>query len=299
MKKQRHFLSLFDVSENELKVLLSNAEKMKKKSEKFSNALKGKTLAMLFQKTSTRTRVSFEAGMTQLGGHAIFLDWKATNFTRGAIKDEILSLSRYADAIMFRAYKNSDMVEAAAASSVPLINGLDNLWHPCQALADLLTIKEKTKKPLSKTTVAFVGDGNNVCNSLIVGCSILGIKIRVGTPEGYEPYSKAVEFGRKTGDLKLFRSAQDAVEGADFVYTDTWISMGEENERKERLHAFHSYRVTKELLGNAFFMHCLPAHVGEEVTREVLDSKNSIIYDQAENRLHAQKALLLFLLKAK
>ncbi|MDO8634272.1 MAG: ornithine carbamoyltransferase [archaeon] len=297
MEKPRHFLSLLDVSQKELSELLAMSARVKKNPKKFSRSLEGKTLAMLFQKTSTRTRVSFEAGMTQLGGHAIFLDWRATNFTRGAIKDEILSISRYVDAIMFRAYKNSDMVEAANVSTVPLINGLDNLWHPCQALADLLTIKEKTKKPLSKTTVAFVGDGNNVCNSLIVGCAMLGIHMRVGTPEGYEPYGKAVEFGKKKNCLKLFRSAEDAVEGADFAYTDTWISMGEENERKERLHAFQDYRVTPHLLGNRFFMHCLPAHIGEEVTREVLDSKNSIIYGQAENRLHAQKALLVWLLK--
>lgn len=290
-------MSLFDVSQKDLSELLAMAAMVKKKPGKFAHALDGKTLAMLFQKTSTRTRVSFEAGMTQLGGHAIFLDWRATNFTLGSIKDEMICLSRYVDAIMFRAYKNTDVVEAAEASTVPLINGLDNLWHPCQTLADLLTIKEKTVKPLQKTTVAFVGDGNNVCNSLIVGCAMLGVKVRVASPEGYGAYRKAVEFGEKKNCLKMFNAPSDAIEGADFVYTDTWISMGDEDKRMERLHAFRDYKVTAQLLGDRFFMHCLPAHAGEEVTREVLDSKNSIIYEQAENRLHAQKALLAWLLK--
>lgn len=293
---KRNFLDMSEFSGKEVEKLIAKSIEVKKKPKKYYKALQGKTLAMLFQKTSTRTRMSFEAGMTQLGGHAIFLDWRATNFTLGSLSDEMKSMSRFCDAIMFRAYKNEDIVEAAKAATVPLINGLDNLFHPCQALADLMTIKEKAKK-FKGTRLAFVGDGNNVCNSLIIGCAKVGMQISVATPKGLEPYSKAVEEGKESGTLSLYNDPKKAVEGADFVYTDTWISMGEENLKEQKMKQFAGYTVDKGLLGKALFMHCLPAHRGFEVTDEVLDSGQSIVFDQAENRMHAQKALLLELLK--
>ncbi len=293
MKKD--FVSLFDVTPKELELLLTDAAKIKKSPKKYRHALDGKTLAMLFQKTSTRTRVSFEVGMEQLGGHGLFLDWRTTNFTLGALDDEIKTLSRYVDGIMFRAYKNEDVVAAAKASDVPLINGLDDLHHPCQTLADLLTIKEYTKN-FRKTIVAYVGDGNNVCNSLIIGCAMLGIKINVATPKGYEPAKFAVDYAEEKKCLQLSNEPHYATKDAEFVYTDTWVSMGQEKETEKRKKDFESYTVDKALLGKAFFMHCLPAHIGLEVTDEVIHSKQSIVFDQAENRLHAQKALLVKLL---
>lgn len=287
---------MFDVSTKELNEILELARVMKKKPKKFSNTLSEKSLALLFEKTSTRTMTSFFVGMTQLGGHAIFLDWQKTNFTLGAMEEEIGSVSRYVDAIMFRAYTRKEILTAAKASSVPLINGLDDTEHPCQTLADLLTIKEHSKN-VKQTTVAFVGDGNNVCNSLIAGCALLGIKINVATPKGYEPRKEFVKFGEEKKVLKLFNDPKQAAANADFVYTDTWVSMGQEKEKEKRLHDFNGFSVDKRVLGKAKFMHCLPAHIGLEVTEDVLRGKQSIVFDQAENRLHAQKALLVKLLK--
>lgn len=295
---KRDFVDMLEFSGKEIEGLISEAIEMKKKPKKCLKALEGKTLAMLFQKTSTRTRASFEAGMTQLGGHAIFLDWRTTNFTLGSLGDEIKALSRYCDAIMFRAYKNVDVRAAARAATVPLVNGLDELFHPCQALADLMTVKEKLGN-LKGTQIAFVGDGNNVCNSLIIACSKLGAKISVATPKGFEPHKIAVEEGKKAGVLNLFNDPKKAVEGAQVVYTDTWVSMGEEDKKEEKMRHFAGFTVDKELLGSALFMHCLPAHRGFEVTDEVLDSSQSIVFDQAENRMHAQKALLVKLIAGK
>ncbi len=287
---------MLEFSGKEVEQLIAKAIEVKKKPKKFGKALAGKTLAMLFQKTSTRTRMSFETGMTQLGGHAIFLDWRATNFTLGSLEDEMKSMSRFCDAIMFRAYKNEDIVAAANAATVPLINGLDNLFHPCQALADLMTVKEKLGK-LKGAKIAYVGDGNNVCNSLIIACAKTGTKISVATPKGLEPNRVAIGEGKKAGVLQLFNDPKQAVEGAQVVYTDTWISMGEEDQKEQKIKQFAGFTVDKNLLGKALFMHCLPAHRGVEVTDEVLDSKQSIVFDQAENRMHAQKALLLELIK--
>jgi ornithine carbamoyltransferase len=295
----RHLLGLKDLSSQEIIKIINLAEKIKKFPTKYFHILEGKTLVMLFQKTSTRTRVSFEAAMTQLGGHAQYLDWQTTNFTLGDLKDEIRCLSRYADVIMARVYKHSDLEEMAKFSDVPIINGLSDLEHPCQILGDLLTMKEK-KGNLQNLIVSYVGDGNNVCNSLIIGCSKLKMKIKVATPEGYEPANFALEIGKKSHCLQLFRDPKKAVENADFIYTDTWVSMGQEKEREKRLKIFPPYQVNKELMEKApkaFFMHCLPAHRGQEVTDEVLESPRSIVFDQAENRLHIQKAILLILLK--
>lgn len=297
--KVKDLISLNGFSEKEILDFIDLGITAKKNPKKFSKALDGKTLAMLFQKTSTRTRISFEVAMTQLGGHAIFLDYKNIQFSLGAsVKDEIKCIERYCDIIMARVYKNSDVVEMANASKIPIINGLSDLWHPCQCLADFMTLKEKFGN-FNKVKLAYVGDGNNVCNSLIVGAAKLGVKISAANPKGFEPLNEAVEIGKNAGILTLTNNPVDAVNGANVVYTDAWISMGQENEKEAKLKAFDGFQANKDLMAksdNAFFMHCLPAHRGVEVSDEVLDSKNSIVFDQAENRLHVQKAIMLKLL---
>jgi len=297
----KHLLGLKDLSRVEIEEIINLAQTIKKEPEKYSRSLDGKTLAMLFQKTSTRTRVSFETAMTQLGGHAQYLDWRTTNFTLGDLRDEIKCLARYADAVMARVYKHENLEEMIKVSEVPIISGLSNLEHPCQVLGDLLTIKEK-KGGLDNLIVAYVGDGNNVCNSLIIGCSKVGIKINASTPKGYKPADFAVQIGKDLKMFQFFSEPEKAVENADIIYTDTWVSMGEEAEKEGRLKIFPPYQVNRNLMNlapQALFMHCLPAHRGFEVTDEVLDSDKSIVYDQAENRLHVQKSILLSLIKNK
>ncbi len=294
-----NFLTLKDWSREEIEGLLDLAAAIKKSPEKYSEKLKGMTLAMIFMKTSTRTRVSFEAGMTQLGGHAIYMDYRTTNLILGELKDEIKCIARYADMIVARVYPQKEveaMAEAANETNVPVINALSNEFHPCQALADLMTIKEYNKGSNGKIRIAYIGDGNNTCNELIIGASKLGMSIAVATPEGYAPIKDAVKIGTECGTLTFSNSPEEAVKGADFVYTDTWVSMGQEAEMNKRMLDFRGYKVTKNLLGNAHFMHCLPAHRGVEVTDEVIDSKQSIVFEQAENRLHTEKALMLKLL---
>lgn len=288
-------LTLKDWSTKDIVSTLQLAYRIKRKPKRFSKVLRNKTLAMLFQKTSTRTRVSFEAAMTQLGGHAQYLDWRTTNLTLGSLKDEIKCIARYVEIIMARVYGHKDIDAIAEASRVPVINGLSDSFHPCQILADLLTIKEKLGK-LHDSKLAFVGDGNNVCNSLLLGCSKAGIEISVATPKKYEPDKDVVRIAKKLGKVSLFNDPKKAVKGANIVYTDTWVSMGQEKEKKKRLKAFKGFIVDSKLMklsNDAFFMHCLPAHRGFEVTDKVLDSKKSIIFFQAENRLHAQKAIIL------
>jgi len=297
----KHLLGLKDLSRVEIEEIINLAQTIKKEPEKYSRSLDGKTLAMLFQKTSTRTRVSFETAMTQLGGHAQYLDWRTTNFTLGDLRDEIKCLARYADAVMARVYKHENLEEMIKVSEVPIISGLSNLEHPCQVLGDLLTIKEK-KGGLDNLIVTYVGDGNNVCNSLIIGCSKVGIKINASTPKGYKPADFAVQIGKDLKMFQFFSEPEKAVENADIIYTDTWVSMGEEAEKEGRLKIFPPYQVNRNLMNlapQALFMHCLPAHRGFEVTDEVLDSDKSIVYDQAENRLHVQKSILLSLIKNK
>ncbi len=279
-------LTLKDWSKEDILNTIDEALLIKKNLDKYSHVLKGKTLAMLFEKTSTRTRISFEAGMTQLGGHAMFIDFRTTQLGKADLKDEIRCMDRYVDIIMARVYKHDDLERMAEYAEKPVINGLSDRYHPCQILADLLTIREKFGK-LEGLKLAYVGDGNNVCNSLIVGCKKVGIKINVATPKGYEPLEKP--------DL-LTTDPKEAVKYANVVYTDTWVSMGQEKEKEKRLKVFPPYQVNKELLGKALFMHCLPAYRGYEVTDEVLDSKQSIVFDQAENRLHVQKAVILKLM---
>lgn len=284
MKKS--FITLKNWNKQEIMHLIDEALLIKEDPEKYYKVLRGKTLAMLFEKKSTRTRISFEAGMTQLGGHALFIDWKTTQLGKADLKDEIKCIDRYVDIIMARVYKHKEIETMAKYTLKPVINGLSDKYHPCQILADLMTIKEKFNK-LKGLKLAYIGDGNNVCNSLIIGCKKVGIKIAVACPKGYEPLEKP--------DL-LTNDPKQAAKDADIIYTDTWISMGQEKEKQERLKIFPPYQVNKKLLGKALFMHCLPAYRNYEVTDDVIDSKQSIVFDQAENRLHAQKAIILKLM---
>lgn len=279
---------------------------MKRNPKTYSKSLEGKTLAMIFQKPSTRTRVSFEVAMNQLGGHALYLRWDDLQLGRGeAIKDTARVLARYVDAVMARVLRQTDLDEYAKWSSKPVINGLSDKWHPCQILGDLLTIRE-VKGFLKGLKLAYVGDGNNVCNTLLIGCSKVGVNISVACPKGYEPLPEAVEWAQRNAEksgakIEILDNPEDAVRNADIVYTDVFVSMGFEAEREKRLKEFlPKYQVNSRLMSiagkAAVFMHCLPAKRGEEVTDEVLDSPQSVVLEQAENRLHSQKALLYFML---
>ncbi len=270
------------------------------------NTLKGRTLAMIFEKSSTRTRVSFEAGISQLGGHAIFMSSADTQIGRGEeVRDTARVLSRYVDAIMIRTYSQESVAELAKYATVPVINGLTDTHHPCQVLADLLTIKEKLGR-LKGLKLAYIGDGNNMANSLIEGCIKAGMDITLACPEGYDPDSGilawAKEKGREAGgpSATLVRDPNVAASGADVLYTDVWASMGQESEKASREKHFRGFQINAELLKKAkpgaIVLHCLPAHRGEEITDEAMEGKNSAVFDQAENRLHVQKALLELLI---
>jgi len=301
--RTKRILTLMELSSKEVTNLLNLASKLKKKDRQL---LKNKVLAMIFQKPSTRTRVSFEAAMFELGGHAINLGMNEIQLSRGeTIEDTARTLSVYADAIAARVQNHKDMERLAAVASVPVINMLSDLYHPCQVLGDLLTMKERKRK-LNGLNLAWIGDGNNVCNSLIVGCSLTGINVTVACPRGYEPYHDAVEFARKESvkqrsTFQITNEPKQAVKNADIVYTDTFVSMGKEAEKETRLHVFLPYQVNADLMSlakhDAIFMHCLPAKRGEEVTDDVIDGKQSVVWQQTENRLHVQKALLCMLLK--
>jgi ornithine carbamoyltransferase len=300
-----NLLTLREWSGAEIEDILNLALTVKREPERYSETLRGKTLAMVFQKTSTRTRCSFEVGMTQLGGHAMYLDWQTTNFVLADMKDEAKVLSRYADILVARLKKHSDLVLMAEGSEIPVINGCCEKHHPCQALGDLLTIQEKCET-LQGKKIVYIGVHNNVCNSLIVGCTRVGMKIIVVTPEMNPPSldEDLVREAEATGFYKRTLDVQTALEGADAVYTDTWIDMeffndpSYEAEKRRRMTTFMPYQVNKELLRgcSAIVMHCLPAHKGYEITEDVLEGEQSVVYDQAENRLHAQKALVLRLL---
>ncbi|MGQ9720065.1 MAG: ornithine carbamoyltransferase [Candidatus Jordarchaeum sp.] len=300
----RHFLTLDDFSSEEILKMVSIAEKVKSGSEK-SRVLKDKNIAAIFEKPSTRTRVSFEVAVNQLGGNFVFLRSDELQLSRGEpVKDTARVLGRYVDGIVARVFEHNDLVELAKYSGTPVINALSNLYHPCQILADFLTIKEKKKK-LKGLKLAYVGDGNNVCNSLLVGCTKIGLNISIGSPKRYEPNSEIVEEAKnnakKSGsELKIVNSAKEAVQNADIVYTDVFVSMGDEKEMAERLKTFlPNFQVNTRLLENAspdaIVMHCLPAHRGQEITEDVLEGKQSVVWDQAENRLHAQKAIFIHL----
>jgi ornithine carbamoyltransferase len=305
--KLTRLISLADLDGKQVKGLLALAAAVKKDPGKYAGALTGKTLGMIFQKSSTRTRVSFEVGMFQLGGHALFLSSSDIQLGRGeSVADTARVLSRYVDCVMARVFKHADIVTLADEATVPVINGLSDYLHPCQALADYQTIQER-KGRLQGVRLAYVGDGNNVCHSLINGAARLGVQVSVACPEGYEPCQDLVAKARETGadngfSVVVTRDPIEAVKGADVVYTDVWTSMGQESEKAARLKVFKPYQVNMALVRHAApdwtFLHCLPAHRGEEVTDDVVDHAQSAILDQAENRLHAQKAVLLVLMGA-
>jgi ornithine carbamoyltransferase len=277
----KHLPEISSFSKAQLERVLKLAFELKQHPEKYDDALKQKSLLMWFEKPSVRTRLSFETGMTQLGGHAIYMDARTSHGSKASIKDEIKVASRYVDIIMARVFDHQTILNMMETSEVPVINGLCNLYHPCQAVADVMTIYEFVSK---QAKVCYVGDGNNVCNSLITACQLLGLHISVATPESMKP--------QVTPDFWTTDPKQAAA-GADVIYTDVWVSMGEETKS---IKGFESYQVNKQLLGDAYFMHCLPAIRGKEVTDEVMDSPKSLVFDQAENRLHAQKAIMLELL---
>jgi len=297
----RHVISVHDLTPAEIEFLLKLGQRVKAQPSRFRNALDGKTLAMLSEKPSLVTRVTFGVAMEQLGGHALYLSPQDVGLGKGeSIKDVACGLSRWVDAVTARVFTHQTVMELAENASIPVINGLSNFEHPCQALGDYLTLLEH-KGPLEGRTLAWVGDGNNVAHSLIYGAARLGVRMRIATPAGYEPDRSVVaDAKREGGDIEITHDAIEAVAGADAVYTDVWISMGQEDEADTRLRVFRPYQVNSELLRNAgphaLFMHCLPVRRGLEVTNEVMDSPRSIVYDQAENRLHIQKAILLALL---
>lgn len=304
----KHLVCLSDWTAEEIKETLKLAEQLKyenKNGIRHNHLLKGKTLGMIFSKSSTRTRVSFEVAMYQLGGYSMFLSANDIQLGRGeTVYDTAKTLSRYIDGIMIRTYKQSDVEELAAYGTIPIINGLTDSQHPCQILADLQTVKEYKGK-FEGLKLAYVGDGNNVANSLLIGCSKVGMDISVATPEGYECDLRSVEIAKKAAlesgaKISTGHDPYEAVKDADVVYTDTWISMGVESEKEKRVKIFNPYQVNKELMSkakpDAIFMHCLPAYRGYEVTADVIDGPQSVVFDEAENRLHAQKAVLVKLM---
>jgi ornithine carbamoyltransferase len=299
----RHFLSIHDLSPAEAQHLLAQAlwlkNELKNDAARQRQTLAGLSLAMVFEKPSLRTRVSFDVGMYQLGGHAIYLSPAEIGLgQRESVHDVAKVLSRLCNGIMARTFAHSTVVELAQHAEVPVINGLCDMEHPCQALADLLTLHEH--KGLQGRTLAYIGDGNNVCHSLMLLCAKVGVRFRAATPEGYEPLPQFVQAAQNVGDVQIVRDPKEAVSGADAVYTDVWTSMGQEEESAKRAAVFPPYQLNAELMKlaqpDAIVLHDLPAHRGEEISAEVMDSAQSRIFEQAENRLHAQKAVLVWLL---
>jgi ornithine carbamoyltransferase len=306
MKKD--FLSVHDLTLYEFHEIMDMATEIKEHPQRFRHKLKDRVLAMIFQKPSLRTRVTFEVGMLELGGSAIYLSPSDSQVgTRETYFDVGKNLERWVAAIMIRTFAHQNVIDLASTAKIPVINGLSDLFHPCQAMADFFTLKEK-KGDLARLKFAYVGDGNNVCHSLLLAAAKAGCRMAVATPPGYEPKPEVVklaeEDGRQTGySLSLTHDAAKAVAQADAVYTDVWASMGQEAEKQARAKVFAPYQVNGQLMSSAkedaCFMHCLPAHRGEEVTDEVIDSPNSIVYDQAENRLHIQKVIMVLLMGKK
>ena len=306
--KGKDLLTLADYSSETIIELINNAKKLKEahlKGEVIA-PLQGKTLGMIFEKSSTRTRVSFEAGMLQLGGHALYLNSRDLQIGRGEpISDTAKVLSQYVDALMIRTFSHNTVVELAKHATIPVINGLTDLFHPCQALADLLTLLE-VKGSLKGLKLAYIGDGNNVAHSLLIACAKVGIDISVATPKNYEVDEKVVKLAQTFADnsgskILLTTNPVEAVQQADAIYSDVWTSMGQEAENEQRLKDFQGFQVNGELVKHAkdnyIFLHCLPAHREEEVTAEIIDGSHSYVFQQAGNRLHAQKALLVEILK--
>ncbi len=304
MLKGKDLLSLHDLTRDELEEILALAAELKalQKSGVTHTILQGKTLGMIFEKSSTRTRVSFETGMYQLGGQALFLSSHDLQIGRGEpVRDTARVLSRYLDGVMIRTFAHETLEEFARWADIPVINGLSDLLHPCQVLADLLTVRERCGKDLSGLKLAFIGDGNNMAHSLMYGCAKMGIDFAVATPPDYEPDGNVVanarEDARESGaTILLTHDVAEAAKGADILCTDVWVSMGEEAEREKRRHDLAGYQINRALLEKAakraIVMHCLPAHRGEEITEDVFEANAAVIFDEAENRLHAQKAVL-------
>ncbi len=299
-RAKRDFLAIPDFSADELRETLELALRLKR-GEYAERPLAGKSLAMIFTKSSTRTRVSFEVGTFQLGGHALFLSARDIQLGRGEpIRDTARVLSRYVDGIMIRTFDHADVEELARFSSIPVINGLTDLLHPCQVMADLMTIRENFGPELESVKVAWVGDGNNMANSWLNAAYRLGFELRLAVPEGYRPDREILERARGAASVVLTADPREAVEGADVVNTDVWTSMGQEDEAAKRVEAFRGYCVDEPLMetasDRAIFLHCLPAHRGEEVSEGVIEGPRSRVFDQAENRLHVQKAILVRLM---
>ena len=302
----KHLLSDFDLSRDEVHEILKLSERIKRNPEKYGDFLKGKTLVMLFELASLRTRISFEAGMNRLGGHAIFYSIEGGGFTRSeTLEDGVKNLNKYVDCIMARVLKQEAIERIGAAATIPVINGMTEVYHPCQNLADLLTIQEK-KGELEGLKIAYVGDGGcNTANSTMIGCSSVGMDVTVVCPD-YPKYSPSPEILSKIvehsgGEITVSHDPAKGVAEADVIYTDVWVSAGMEEEKKQRMEAFPPFQVNSKLVSRAkpdsIVMHCLPAHRGYEITSEVMDSANSVVFDQAGNRMHAQNGLLFWLLK--
>lgn len=296
---KRDLTSIFDLNREEIYKIFDITRDLKEKQKNGveHKILKDKTLAMIFEKPSLRTRVTFETGMTQLGGHAIYLAPADIQLgKRESVSDVAKNLSRWVDIIMARVFSHKHIKELAENASIPVINGLCDLEHPCQILCDLFTIIEK-KGDLNKVVLAYVGDGNNVCNSFVAASSLLGFKMNVATPDGYAPNK---DYLKRANNVKWTNNPIEAVQDADIIYTDVWASMGQESEAEQRKKIFQSFQLNSKLLANVqkkdyLIMHCLPAHRGEEITDEVIDGEHSIVFDQAENRLHIQKGIMVFL----
>ncbi|MCD4779355.1 MAG: ornithine carbamoyltransferase [Candidatus Omnitrophica bacterium] len=303
---KRDLLSLQDLTRPEIFRVLDLTEKVKSDRSGYQTALQGKSIALVFQKPSNRTRVSFEVGINQLGGNCIYLGPTEINLgVRESVEDVSKTLSRYLDGIIARTFYHQDIVELSKNSSISIVNGLSDLYHPCQALTDIFSFKEKVGT-LEGRTLAYIGDGNNVCHSLLLACSKVGINMNIATPPGYEPDVEILKIAQASADLtnaKLFLTHDplEASDGVDVIYTDVWVSMGQEEEQKKRLSDFQGFQINSNFFAransNAIFMHCLPAHRDQEVSVEVIDGPQSIVFDQAENRLHTQKAILLFLME--
>jgi ornithine carbamoyltransferase len=301
MKKD--VLKISDLTKSEMETLLNRAVALKSGNDKNACPLIGKNIGLFFEKPSTRTRLSFEAGIYQLGGNAICMSPDELQLGRGeTIADTARTVSRYLDAFMMRTFSHATLETVAAHSTIPVINGLSDVHHPCQALADVMTLLEK-KGRIEGLKVAFIGDGNNVCNSLIEAAALLGFSLTIACPEGFEPHNDILERSRASAksEIVVLRDPGEAVGMADAVYTDVWVSMGQEKEADHKKKKFREYQVNAKLLSSAkkdaVVLHCLPAHRGEEITDEVMDGPQSVVFDQAENRLHTQKALLEMLVK--
>lgn len=302
---KRDFITEYDLTSKEISGLFEMTAKLKKQKGKVTSHLKGKTVGLVFQKPSLRTRVSFEVGIHQLGGNCVYLGPEEINLGKRETTADIAKvLSRYLDGIVARVFSHQDVVGLAKHASVPVINGLCDLYHPCQALTDVYSVLEKFGT-LKKKTLAYIGDGNNVCHSLMLCAAKTGLNMTIATPVSYEPNAEILETAQELAKTKgvtitLSHDPKEAVKGAHVIYSDVWVSMGQEEETQKRLKDFQGFQINADLAKladkNYIFMHCLPAHRGEEVSGDVIDSKHSIIFDQAENRLHVQKAILIFLL---